>query len=57
MDYGTDAAIFFSYWTFLPFISASYCGLLAIEGIVGICAVTLDDQITLKVFLELWKNR
>merc|ERR1711953_710962 len=36
VDYITEAAVFFSYWTFLPYISMSFCVISALNGIVGI---------------------
>ena len=35
VDYVTEAAKFFSYWTFMPWIIVTYTGLSVIDGILG----------------------
>ena len=53
VDYGTETAIFFSYWTCLPWFQITYCIFAIIDGIVGIAAVLTDHIPTLKVVLIL----
>jgi len=48
VDYVTEAAKFFSYWTFMPWVIVTYTGLSVIDGILGICAITLEDSGTMK---------
>merc|ERR1712141_701064 len=48
VDYVTESAIFFSYWTFLPFITVTYCGISVIDGILGICGIVLEHSTTMK---------
>ena len=52
VDYGTETAIFFSYWTCLPWFQITYCIFAIIDGIVGIAAVLADHIPTLKVPLK-----
>ena len=53
VDYGTETAIFFSYWTCLPWFQITYCIFAIIDGIVGIAAVLADHVPTLKVVRSL----
>jgi len=48
VDYVTESAIFFSYWTFLPFITVTYCGISVIDGILGICGIVLEHVPTMQ---------
>merc|ERR1712062_401019 len=40
----TEAAVFFSNWTFLPYISMSFCVISALNGIVGIIGISLQNE-------------
>merc|ERR1712062_785432 len=44
VDYITEAAVFFSNWTFLPYISMSFCVISALNGIVGIIGISLQNE-------------
>ena len=53
VDYRTETAIFFSYWTCLPWFQITYCIFAIIDGIVGMAAVLADHIPTLKVLKSL----
>ena len=49
VDYVTEAAKFFSYWTFMPWIIVTYTGLSVIDGILGTGIHGSSRQRTVKV--------
>ena len=48
VDYVTEMAKFFSYWTFMPFIIMTYAGISTIDGVLGICGTVLEHKPTMK---------
>ena len=50
VDYVTETAKFFTYWTVLPYIIGCYTVLAAIDAIIGIVGVALQSFIMMQVY-------
>jgi len=48
VDYVTEAAKFFTYWTILPWFTVTFTVMGTVDGITGICALTQNHRPTLQ---------
>jgi len=48
VDYVTEMAKFFSYWTFMPWIIVTYTGVSIIDGLLGLFGILFENSATMK---------